>query len=200
MTKGFFITFEGIEATGKSTQSKLLFDSFNKNKIEVIHTREPGGCTISERIRDILVNGHPDSIDKITELLLIFAARNEHILRKIKPAIENNITVICDRFIDSTIAYQGYGHNINVDFIKKLHNKLFNNFYPDLTIILDMDIEYTLNRISSRGGSEDRYEKMNISFHKRMQNGFHTLSSENQRYALVDANNSVEAIHDQIIS
>ncbi|MFN7038949.1 MAG: dTMP kinase [Alphaproteobacteria bacterium] len=200
MNKSLFITFEGVEGSGKTTQSKLLAGSLRNSNIDFIHTREPGGTKEAELIRDILVKGEPGSLDKITELLLVMAARNEHVLKVIKPALNKGQFVICDRFIDSTIAYQGYGHKIDIETIKKIYGLLIGEFYPDVTFILDAEIEVGLMRAASRNGLEDRYEKMDLTFHKNLQNGFREIAKHNiERCIILNGAKEINEIHESII-
>ncbi|MDB2415399.1 dTMP kinase, partial [Rickettsiales bacterium] len=158
--KGYLITFEGGEGCGKSTQCKKLGDMLISSGHEIILTREPGGTQGAEEIRNLLVNGDKGKWDALTETLLHSAARRDHFLRVIKPAIEQGKIVICDRFIDSTFAYQSYGHGIDYDKISDLQQWVTDSYFPDLTFILDIDIEDGLKRAASRDDKEDRYEKM----------------------------------------
>ena len=143
--RSLFITFEGIEGSGKSYQSKKLFNKIKKMKLPVIHTREPGGTGSAEKIRKVILDDyfHPDSkekFNKYTDTLLYLAARNEHIENKIKPAILKKKIIICDRFIDSTLAYQVYGKGVNKNFVDVIHKNILGNIKPDLTFILKVNI------------------------------------------------------------
>jgi len=197
--KGFFITFEGGEGTGKSTQSKVLYDYLNKKNINSILTREPGGCIESEEIRNLLVNGEINKWDPITEALLHNAARREHIKQIIKPALLQNKIVICDRFIDSTMAYQGVGLGVSSSFLNTLSNEINENIKPNMTFIFDIDINVSLKRVKKRDKENmNRYEKFDQSFHNNIREYFRSLINTEDRYILIDASKSIEEIHLQI--
>ncbi|PPR16787.1 MAG: Thymidylate kinase [Alphaproteobacteria bacterium MarineAlpha9_Bin3] len=197
--KGVFITFEGGEGTGKSTQSKLLYDYFNKKNINSILTREPGGCKESEEIRNLLVNGEINKWDPITEALLHNAARKEHIKQIIKPTLLQNKIVICDRFIDSTMAYQGVGLGVSSSFLNTLSKEITENIKPDMTFIFDIDIDISLKRVKKRDKNNmNRYEKFDQSFHSNIREYFRSLINTEERYILIDASKSIEEIHLQI--
>ena len=196
--KGFFITFEGCEGTGKSTQSKKLYEYLKTKNNKIIYTREPGGCKEAEQIREILVNGHVNKWDGVTESLLHNAARKVHLEKTIIPALNNNNWVICDRFIDSTNAYQGAGQGVPIDFLKNLSNIVCQDIRPDLTIVFDMDIEKSLNRINTRMDN-NRYEKFDINFHKKINQYFKSLKNKNKRYFFVDADDTINNIFNKII-
>lgn len=194
-----FITFEGIEGCGKSTQSKLLFNFLQEKNIPAILTREPGGTKTAEEIRSILVNGDVDKLDGISETLLNFAARRDHITKLIKPALKEDKIIISDRFFDSTLAYQGYGHGEDLKIIKNIQQNSIGNFTPDITFLIDVDIEKTLERISQRSDN-NRYEEMDLQFHKRVQNGFLEIAKENpKRFKIIDGTKSIEEIHREIL-
>ena len=197
--KGFFITFEGGEGTGKSTQSKGLYDYLNKKNINSILTREPGGCKESEEIRNLLVNGEINKWDPITEALLHNAARREHIKKIIKPALLQNKIVICDRFIDSTMAYQGVGLGVSSTFLNTLSKEINENIKPNMTFIFDIDINISLKRVKKRDKENmNRYEKFDQSFHNNIREYFRSLINTEERYILIDASKSIEEIHLQI--
>lgn len=194
MTKGVFITLEGGEGSGKSTQAELLAAGLAGVGIRSFKTREPGGVEGSEQIRDLLVNGPADRWDPVTEALLHYAARREHLRRAIQPALAKGKWVICDRFADSTMAYQGYGHGLGRDWITILHETVMPGFQPDLTIILDLPVEIGLQRSAERGGG-DRYERMGSRFHHRLREGFLDIARrEPERCFVVDANASAEEV------
>ncbi len=169
--KGKFITFEGGEGAGKSTQSKKMVEYLNNNNIEAIWTREPGGCEDAEEIRSLLINGGKDKWDGITELLLMYAARRVHTEKKIKPLLQKGITVISDRYLDSTLAYQGFAADIPVETINTIRNIVLGNFLPDLTIILDLEPRIGLNRVDIRG-IKNRFEDKDFVFHQKVRKGF----------------------------
>ena len=179
--KGKFITFEGGEGVGKSTQSKLLVEELNKKGIKAVWTREPGGCDDAEEIRKLIVSGSANRWDGITELLLIYAARRVHTEKKIKPLLKDGVTVISDRYFDSSLAYQGFGHNLPIENVETIRKIVLEDFKPDVTIFLDMDTEAALMRTNKRG-DKNRFEDMELSFHKKVKDGFeYILSKENER-------------------
>lgn len=198
--QGLLITFEGGEGTGKSTQSKLLYDYLKSKTTDVILTREPGGCTESENIRNLLVKGNINKWDPITESLLHNAARREHIKNIIKPALLKNKIVICDRYIDSTMAYQGIGQGVNSNFLNILSKEITENIVANITFIFDIDPDISLKRAKKRDkNTNNRYENFDLSFHKNIRNYFKSLINTNKRYILIDASNSIEEIHVKIL-
>jgi len=200
--KGLFITFEGGEGTGKSTQCRLLADSLTKENIPVVLTREPGGSPGAEEIRNLLVTGDKGRWDAMTETLLFMAARRNHLTTKIWPALSEKKIVICDRFLDSTLAYQGYGYGKNtetIDQIQSVYRLIAGNFQPDLTIVLDIDPKVGLRRSCDRAGNtEKRFESMDITFHQNLRSGFLELAKQSDRYTLINADQPVDEIHRQI--
>lgn len=204
MTKGYFITFEGGEGCGKSTQIKLFTDYLQKKGIPCLLTREPGGSQGAEEIRALLLKGETSKWDKITEILLFSAARRDHLVKKIWPALEQGTTVISDRFADSTMAYQGYGYGINetsIQMVKDTYQMIASDFEPDLTFILDIAPEVGINRSMVRSGNdEQRFEHMDLTFHHNLRNGFLEIASQNpKRYVVIDASGSIEQVHQDII-
>ena len=204
MTKGYFITFEGGEGCGKSTQIKLFTDYLKKKGIPCLLTREPGGSQGAEEIRALLLKGETSKWDKITEILLFSAARRDHLVKKIWPALEQGTTVISDRFADSTMAYQGYGYGINetsIQMVKDTYKMIASDFEPDLTFILDIAPEVGINRSMVRSGNdEQRFEHMDLTFHHNLRNGFLEIASQNpKRYVVIDASGSIEQVHQDII-
>ena len=198
MTNYNFITFEGIEGCGKSTQVKLLQEFFQEKNIKSITTREPGGVAISEKIRDILINS--DNISPKTELLLNFAARIEHINNLIKPNLQSNRKVICDRFFDSTLAYQGFAMGLKISEILQIKEIAIANFKPDITFLLDMDVEKAFLRIKNRVDN-NRYDAMSIDFHNKVRRGFLEIAKQNNnRIIIIDANCTKEQIFQKIIA
>lgn len=195
-----FITFEGGEGVGKSTQTKLLRDAFIDAGYDVVLTREPGGSKGAERIRALLVEGSVDKWTPYSELLMHTAARVDHVEHVIQPALKKGNVVICDRFVDSTIAYQAYGHELGIELVEHLHEMFFGDFYPDCTYVLDINPERGIKRTLEREDSEDRYEKMGDAFHTRVRNGFLDVAQKHSRCALIDANKSISSIHANIVS
>lgn len=200
MERGQFITFEGGEGAGKSTQLKLLAEALERAGIEVVTTREPGGSPGAEAIRGLLVTGAVDRWDAHTEALLHTAARRDHLARTVWPALERGAWVICDRFADSTLAYQGYGHGLPKDFITGLTRLAIGDFKPDLTLILDLPVEEGLKRAGGRGGAEDRYERMGLAFHERLRQGFLEIARQDtDRCAVLNAAASLDDVHQSIL-
>lgn len=199
LSKGLFITFEGGEGTGKSTQAKILYDYFISNNVNTILTREPGGCDEAEEIRNLLVKGSIDKWDGLTEALMHNAARREHVMRVIKPALLKNKIVICDRFTDSTIAYQGIGQGVNKEFLTYIIKEVTENIIPNITFIFDMDIKNSLIRANKRGNN-NRYEKFDVNFHKKVRNYFLSLEKIDKRYIIINASNSIESISKIILA
>ncbi|MBQ9739277.1 MAG: dTMP kinase [Alphaproteobacteria bacterium] len=204
MTKGYFITFEGGEGCGKSTQIKLFTEYLQKKGIPCLLTREPGGSQGAEEIRALLLKGDTSKWDKITEILLFSAARRDHLVKKIWPTLEQGTTVISDRFADSTMAYQGYGYGINeasIQMVNDTYKMIAGDFEPDLTFILDIAPEVGINRSMARSGNdEQRFEHMDLTFHHNLRNGFLKIASQNpKRYAVIDASGSIDQVHQEII-
>ena len=197
---GRLITLEGGEGTGKSTQVKRLAQSLTERGLSIVQTREPGGAPGSELIRRLLVEGDPDRWDPETEALLHYAARREHLRSTIQPALDRGDWVISDRFADSTMAYQGYGHRLGADWVAALHAAALGDFRPDLTVILDLPVEEGLRRAGGRGDNETRYERMDGGFHERMREGFLAIAkAEPKRCVLIDAGGSVDAVAEAIL-
>ena len=200
-TPGKFITLEGGEGAGKSTQVQRLVATMSAAGLKCIATREPGGAPAAEEIRRLLVEGAVDRWQPMSEVLLHNAARIEHLAATVHPALEGGSWVICDRFFDSTLAYQGYGHGLDTAAIANLHWLLYKDFKPDLTLVLDLDLQEGLKRASGRSGGEDRYERMGKDFHTRLRRGFLEIAEvEPERCAVIDATGSEEAVHERIIA
>lgn len=201
MNRGLFITFEGGEGGGKTTQSTLLYETLNKRGVDVLRTREPGGTPGAEQIRQLLVQGDAVSWEKMTELLLHYAARVEHVAKQVKPALASGKVVICDRFTDSTLSYQGYGHGLGKPIIEMMRCLTLGNFQPDLTFILDLPPEKGIGRANSRQGTDNRYEQMGLEFHARVREGFLDVAkAEPGRCVLLDASEPIEALHGKILA
>ncbi len=209
MKTGLFITFEGLEGCGKTTQAKMLFDFLIKKRIPSIYTKEPGGTKIGDKIRKILLDQKNDGMDYKTEMLLFLASRAENVRLIILPALEEGKVVISDRFYDSTTAYQGYGRGIDLKIIKHLNNLVVGKAIPDLTFILDIDPYEGLKRSASFGNSREmRFEEEFINkkiiggklFLERVRHGYYQLSHEEKgRIKIVDANRSKEDIFEEIV-
>ena len=195
---GLFITLEGGEGSGKSTQAnrlRLWFEDLFPER-EIIVTREPGGTDQAEAIRDILVNGSADKLAVQTEALLMIAARTEHVLKVLKPALKRNAIVICDRFSDSTLVYQGLAYGQDIKLLRLIHQFGFADLRPDLTFVLDVPPEQGLLRAETRTkeqNGESRFEEKGLSFHKSVRDGFVKLAkSEPDRFVIVDARGTPE--------
>ena len=198
MIKPRFISFEGGEGSGKSTQIKLLAKKLAKYG-DVITTREPGGTIEAEIIRNLLVKGEKNKWSGVVETLLLYAARKDHIDKVIVPNLKNNKWVLCDRFKESTIAYQGYGKNVDIKLIKKLDKLITDNLTPSLTFILDIDPKIGLKRSIRKTNTETRYEKMSLSFHNKIRKAFKKIASTNKRnFKLINANQDIDLIKDII--
>lgn len=196
MTRGRFITFEGGEGAGKSTQVSRLAASLRGRGIDLVETREPGGAPGALEIRRLLVEGATDRWDAVSELLLHSAARHDHVTRTIEPALARGAWVLCDRFADSTRAYQGAGHGLARDTIDTVTRIAVGTCWPDLTLILDTPVDVGLARAKQRGGgAEDRYERMGSAFHERLRQGFHAIAqAEPQRCRLIDATGTPDQV------
>tara|TARA_Y100001970_G_C14255565_1_gene875110 strand:+ start:6009 stop:6647 length:639 start_codon:yes stop_codon:yes gene_type:complete len=200
MERGKFVTFEGGEGTGKSTQIARLAGALLNEEISVITTREPGGSPGAETIRQLLLNPQLDW-DTPTETLLHFAARSDHYTTKIAPALKNGSWVLCDRFADSTRVYQGYGLGVSNLAIEMLYDLILGDFKPDLTLVLDLPLETSLERMQTRGEAPDRYEKMDFSFHKRLREGFLEIAyKEPGRCVVIDASGTIETVTSRIMA
>lgn len=202
---GLFISFEGGEGSGKSTQIRRLEKWFRDQGKDVVVTREPGGSPGAEEIRNLLLTGDPGRWDAVTEALLMFASRRDHVERTIRPALDDGKVVLCDRFADSSVAYQGYGHGLGADYIRNLWNLAIGDFKPDLTLIFDLPIELGLERAGARfanvSAAEDRFERMGLEFHQRLRDGFREIASnETERCSVIDASGDVEGVSERVIA
>ncbi len=192
---GRFITLEGGEGAGKSTQVAQLKSWLEGRGHRVVTTREPGGSPGGEMIRKLLVEGPVERWDGTTEALLHFAARHEHLRSTVWPALKRGDWVVSDRFADSTLAYQGYGHGIERQIFEQLYKIAVGDFRPDLTLILDLPIEIGLKRAAERRGSETRYESLPNDFHARVNRGFLEIAAqEPKRCVVIDATGTIDAI------
>lgn len=195
MARGRFITFEGGEGAGKSTQVRRLADRLAAEGREVITTREPGGSPGAESIRELVLKGSADRWSPATETLLMYAARRDHIERVIRPALERGAWVICDRFADSTRAYQGAAGGVDPKFISALETYILEGTRPDLTLVFDLPAEVGLERAHARAGSEMRFESKGTAFHERLRDGFRAIAAgEPERCVLIDATGAMDAV------
>lgn len=196
---GRFVTFEGGEGGGKSTNLRMLATALEAAGETVIVTREPGGSEGAEQVRRLLVEGATDRWDAVSEALLHYAARRDHVERLISPALDRGDWVVCDRFADSTMAYQGYGHSLGREPIETLHGLAIGGLKPDLTLILDLPVETGLTRAGSRGGDETRYERMADGFHQRLRDGFLDIAArEPGRCVVIDATQEIDAVQQEV--
>jgi dTMP kinase len=170
--QGRFISFEGGEGAGKSTQARRLAAALEKHGISCVITREPGGSPGAEEIRKLLVNGEPGRWEALTETLLLYAARADHVARTIKPAMEQGRWVLCDRFADSSWAYQGVGRGLDRETVRRIESVAIGDFKPELTLVLDLPAEEGLRRADARASAESRFEQFDVDFHERLRQAF----------------------------
>lgn len=196
MQEGLFITFEGPDGCGKTTQMNLLAQYFEKKGKKVVLTREPGGKGLGEKVREILLNYDGEVSDRC-ESFLFLADRAQNIDIIVKPAVKQGEIVLCDRHIDSTVAYQGYGRGLDINEINMLNNLATGGKKPDLTLVFDVDVETSMKRV---GKEKDRMESAGIEFHNRVRNGYLELATqEPDRIKVLDATKTIEEIHEKVI-
>ena len=189
--KPFFIVFEGVEGCGKSFQSKKLYQKLKRNNFDTILTREPGGTKSSELIRNLILkdyfnNDSNDKFDKYTDTLLYLAARNEHVKNKIQPALLKKKIVICDRFIDSTLAYQVYGKKVDINFINNIHRKILGGIRPNIVFVLKVSKKISRQRLKKRK-TKNRYDNFAQSFYNKAQNSFISLAKKKKNYYILNS-------------
>tara|TARA_B110000196_G_C20837257_1_gene516607 strand:- start:23 stop:682 length:660 start_codon:yes stop_codon:yes gene_type:complete len=202
-SKGLFITFEGGEGVGKTTQINLLKSYLLNINYKVVCSREPGGTIEGEQVRKLLVSGSSKTWDPMSEALMFNASRRQHINKIIFPSLDKGNIVLCDRFIDSTIVYQGYAGSIDQSILKDLHKKFCYNLYPDLTFFLDLDASLGLKRTRKRSDykEENRFENFGLDYHNKISKGFNNLANNNkERMITIDASQSIEQISKNIIN
>ena len=200
MTIGKFITFEGGEGAGKTTQAKMLCEALEGAGIETLLTREPGGTFGAEAIRNLVLEGTSDRWSGMTELLLMYAARLDHMEKLIKPALERGVWVISDRFADSSLAYQGYARGLGAEKVKAVHAAVMDEFEPDLTILFDIDPILAQKRVETRGEDLSRFDAESIAFHNTLREAFLNISEENsERIFTVDAAASRDGVQTRIL-
>jgi dTMP kinase len=196
--KGLFITVEGVEGAGKSTNIRVIEEFLSEWKLEYILTREPGGTLIAEEIRELLLKHHEEKMDATTELLLIFAARAQHLSTKIRQTLAEGTWVLCDRFTDATYAYQSAGRGLDVKLISQLERLVQDNLRPDLTVIFDLDPSVGLERARQRG-QLDRIESQKLEFFQRVREGYQNIASrEGDRCLLIDASQTRETVRQSL--
>ncbi len=203
---GKFITFEGVEGCGKTTQIKLIAERLRGQGYDFVLTREPGGTVVGERIRSVLLDSTHKGISPIAELLLYAAARNQHVEQVLLPALKADKLVLCDRYADATTAYQGAARNIDPAIIKDIHRIATEGLTPDLTVLLDLPAKEGLARAHDRNlrdassAKEDRFEQEDIAFHERVREGYLAIAKqEPDRFAVIDARGSEEEVHQKIV-
>ena len=198
--RGRFITIEGGEGAGKTTQVGLLVAALERARIRVRATREPGGSPGGEAIRGLLLDGDGDRWNAVGEALLLVAARSDHVARLIAPSIAQGIWVVSDRFADSTLAYQGYGRGLALEDLTTLHRFALGSFTPDLTVILDLPAEVGLARVAARASVGDRFERLDRAFHERLRQGFRQIAAgSGGRCVLIDGSNDPQTVHRAVL-
>ena len=202
--KPFFIVFEGVEGCGKSFQSKKLFNNLKKKRVKAILTREPGGTKSSELIRNLILKDYfnkskKEKFDKYTDTLLYLAARNEHVKNKIKPALIQKKVVICDRFTDSTLAYQVYGKKVDINFINNVHKKILQNLKPNIVFILKVSKKSSKNRLKKRK-TRNRYDNFSQSFYTKAQKSFLKIAKNKKNYFVLESSSNDSILEKEIFN
>ena len=200
--KPFFVVFEGVEGCGKSYQSKKLFLNLKKKKIKTLLTREPGGTKSAELIRNLILKDYfnkskKEKFDKYTDTLLYLAARNEHLKTKIIPALKTKMVVICDRFVDSTIAYQVYGKKVDFNFIKNIHKTILKGIKPNIVFVLKVSPRSSKKRLSNRK-SRNRYDNFSQSFYTKAQNSFIKIANKKKNYFVLESSANNQTLEKKI--
>jgi dTMP kinase len=199
--RGRLITVEGGEGAGKSTQVDLLLAALGHAGIAATRTREPGGSEGAEAIRRLLLDGATERWDAVGEALLLYAARRDHVVRLIQPALDRGVWVVCDRFADSTLAYQGYGRGLPLADLRALHRLALGDFAPDLTLILDLPVAEGLARAARRSGNPDRFERLDAAFHERLRQGFLQIAGDDPaRCLVIDAGGDQGSVHRSVLA
>ena len=195
MNEAKFITLEGVDGAGKSTHIDFIKSYFISKSLDYILTREPGGTNLGEKIREILLN---DEMSPITESLLMFAARSEHLSQLIQPNLKNGVTVICDRFTDSSYAYQSGGKGVSISTIEQLKSIVQEDLEPDLTLLFDLPVELSIERLNN-SRVLDRFEKQNYEFHQKVRESYLNNANQNKdRFYIIDSSRSINDIQDEI--
>jgi dTMP kinase len=191
---GIFITLEGGEGSGKTTQARRLCERLSAQGLDVLHTREPGGTILAERLRSLLLDHSVETIAPETEAYLIFAARRQHVDHVIKPSLARGMTVVCDRFSDSTMAYQGYGRGLDLRLLRKMNDWATGKLAPQLTLLFDVPVAVGLGR--RRGGAtQNRLDREAERFHRKVRAGFHTLARrDHRRIMVIDSAGTLESV------
>ena len=199
MTRGRFITLEGGEGAGKTTQAQRLVERLRAQGIEAVRTREPGGSPGAEAIRNLVVSGETEAWSAMTETLLMYAARSDHLERTIRPALEAGRWVVCDRFADSSRVYQGAGGGAPESLIEALDAAVVDGDQPELTLVFDLPVEVGLERALARGGADLRFESKGLDFHQRLRDGFLAIAAAHaERCRLIDATGDADVVFDRV--
>lgn len=204
-SRGLFITFEGIDGCGKTTQLNLLAASLRRRRIPFLVTREPGGTALGERVRKVLLSGASAGMDPRTEVLLMFASRAQHVAQVIRPALARGRIVLCDRFTDASLAYQGYGRGLDLAFIRRLHAVACRNLQPNLTFVIEIDprtsVRRARRRLSTSRRDEGRFERETLGFYGRVRRGYQALARrEPRRVKLIPGEDAPENIHQRVLA
>lgn len=199
MKKGFFIVFEGGEGSGKSTILEKIYQWLIDENSKVIKTREPGGIRIAEQIREIILSSENEMLDGKTEALLFAAARRQHLVEKVIPALAEGKVVLCDRFVDSSLAYQGYARGFGIEEIYNINLFAIDDCKPDLTILFDIEPSIGLDRIKKNSSREvNRLDKEKLEFHNKVREGYHEVLKINSKMVKVDASKSIEEVFEEV--
>lgn len=199
MNSGFLVSFEGVDGSGKSTQATMLYDRFIHEEYSSLIVREPGGTDLSEKIRDILLDTQHTGMAATAEFLLYAASRAQLVAEKIKPALEQGKVIICDRYIDSSLAYQGFGRGVDKTFIQRTNMQATQNILPNITLIIDVDMNTAQNRTLQNTRSPDRLEGENRQFKMRVREGYRRIAKEApDRVVLLRGEQSIELLHEAI--
>lgn len=198
---GFFITFEGIEGSGKSTQMGLLVDGLKQMNYNVVTTKEPGGTRLGEKIRGLLLDPDNVEMDDRTEILLYAADRAQDVVEKIKPTLKKGDIVLADRYIDSNIAYQGYGRQLDMGMVKKINSWVAQDIWPDLTFIFDLDVKEGLQRAKDLAPDKkgDRLEQELVTFHRQVRDAYLQMAEKEERFVVIDARQKPQEIHQEVL-
>lgn len=200
MKKGYFITFEGPDGSGKTTVCNAVYQRLKDMGYDVVHTREPGGIEIAEKIRDIILDPQNVMMDAKTEALLYAASRRQHLVEKVIPSIEAGKVVICERFVDSSLAYQGYGRELGFDEVLSINKFAIGDYFPDMTVYLDVDEKIGLERIKDRA-FKDRLDQESIDFHHRVNEGYQkVIDVFKDRISIVDASKPLDSVIEDALS
>lgn len=202
--RGTFIVFEGVEGSGKTTQANRLCQKLRERGVRFVLTKEPGGTPLGDRIRAILLDPLEEGMDGLSELMLYAASRRQHVVEVIRPSLDRQVPVLCDRFTDSTLAYQGFGRTIELDRLRDLNTWVTDGLEPDLTVVFDLPEDIGIRRARERNVSDDllsesRLEAEDLAFHRRVREGYLALAEESpERYAVVDASGSIEEVSERL--